>query len=81
VLLSRHGAVIVSNKGPDVALLDAYNKMEKIEYAAEIIYHIESGKKVTRLADEEIARLLSAREKLGMGGKAPRFPDALPQPA
>lgn len=78
VLLSRHGAVTVSNKGPDVALLDAYNKMEKIEYAAEIIYHLEAREEVARLPDEEIARLRAARGKLGMGVKAPRFSD--PQP-
>jgi L-fuculose-phosphate aldolase len=81
VLLSRHGAVTVSNKGPEVALLDAYNKMEKIEYAAEIIYHLEAREKVTQLPDEEIARLRAAREKLGMGVKAPRFPDLHLQPA
>ena len=81
VLLSRHGAVTVSNKGPDVALLDAYNKMEKIEYAAQIIYLLEAREKVGQLPEEEIARLLAAREKLGMGVKDPRFPDAVPQPA
>jgi L-fuculose-phosphate aldolase len=80
VLLSRHGAVTVSNKGPEVALLDAYNKMEKIEYAAEIIYHLEARQAVSRLPDEEIARLLAAREKLGMGIKAPRFPEPHLQP-
>lgn len=80
VLLSRHGAVTVSNKGPEVALLDAYNKMEKIEYAAEIIYHLEVREKVTQLPGEEIARLRAARENLGMGVKAPRFSDLSLQP-
>ena len=81
VLLSRHGAVTVSNKGPEVALLDAYNKMEKIEYAAEIIYHLETRQKVAQLPEDEIARLRAARENLGMGVKAPRFPDPNLQPA
>jgi L-fuculose-phosphate aldolase len=81
VLLSRHGAVTVSNKGPEVALLDAYNKMEKIEYAAEIIYHLESRQKVAQLPDDEIARLRAARESLGMGVKSSRFQDPNMQPA
>lgn len=73
ILMSRHGAVTVSNKGPEMALLDAYNKMEKIEYAAEIIYHVEAKEKVTQLPQDEIARLRAARDKLGMGVKAARF--------
>jgi L-fuculose-phosphate aldolase len=80
VLLSHHGAVTVSNKGPEVALLDAYNKMEKIEYAAEIIYLLEAREKVGPLPDEEIANLLAARTKLDMGVKAPRFRDQTVQP-
>lgn len=80
VLMSRHGAVTVSNKGPEVALLDAYNKMEKIEYAAEIIYHLEAREEVGQLPEEEITKLLAAREKLGMGIKPPRFPELHLQP-
>jgi len=81
VLLSRHGAVTVSNKGPDVALLDAYNKMEKVEYAAEIIYHLVATNIVAQLPDEEISKLRAARERLGLGIKAPRFPDHHLEPA
>jgi L-fuculose-phosphate aldolase len=80
VLLSRHGAVTVSNKGPEVALLDAYNKMEKVEYAAEIIYLLEARGTVSRLPEDEIARLRAAREKLGMCVKAPHFPQPDFQP-
>ena len=76
VLMCRHGAVTVSNKNPEMALLDAYNKMEKVEYAAEIIYLLEARVKIPQLPAEEIARLQAAREKLGMGVKAPRFPNA-----
>jgi len=81
VLLSRHGAVTVSNKGPDMALLDAYNKMEKVEYAAEIIYHLVATNIVAQLPDEEISKLRAARERLGLGIKAPRFPDHHLEPA
>jgi L-fuculose-phosphate aldolase len=73
VLMSRHGAVTVSNKGPDVALLDAYNKMEKVEYAAEIIYLIEAREEVGLLPAAEIDKLKSARAALGFGVKPPRF--------
>ena len=74
VLMSRHGAVTVSNKGPHVALLDAYNKMEKVEYAAEIIYLIQAREKVELLPAEEVDKLKSARTALGFGIKPPRFP-------
>lgn len=75
VLMSRHGAVTVSNKGPDVALLDAYNKMEKVEYAAEILYLIEAREQVSPLPPAEIEILKAARERLGFGVKPPRFPN------
>jgi L-fuculose-phosphate aldolase len=73
VLMARHGAVTVSNKGPDVALLDAYNKMEKVEYAAEVLYLLEGRGKVDTLPLGEIEILKSARQRLGMGVKPPRF--------
>jgi len=75
VLMARHGAVTVSNKCPDESLLDAYNKMEKVEYAAEILYLIEAGERVPPLPPEEIAILKAAREKRGLGLKPPRFPE------
>lgn len=74
VLMSRHGAVTVSSKGPDVALLDAYNKMEKVEYAAEILYLIEAVEHIDPLPPEEIEILKAARKRLGFGVKPPRFP-------
>lgn len=73
VLMARHGAVTVSNKGADVALLDAYNKMEKVEYAAEVLYLIEARGKIEMLPAGEIEILKNARVKLGMGVKPPRF--------
>ena len=72
-LMARHGAVTVSNKGEDVALLDAYNKMEKIEYAAEIIYLIESIQKIEPLPNDEIEILKKARQKLQFDSRTPRF--------
>ncbi len=75
VLMSRHGAVTVSNKGPDVALLDAYNKMEKVEYAAEILYLIEAREQANPLPPDEIEILKAAHERLGLGLKPPRFPE------
>jgi L-fuculose-phosphate aldolase len=72
-LMSRHGAVAVSNKGADVALLDAYNKMEKIEYAAEILYLIESRQGLEPLPRAEIEILKSARHRLGFEVKSSRF--------
>jgi L-fuculose-phosphate aldolase len=74
VLMARHGAVTVSNRSPDEALLDAYNKMEKVEYAAEILYLIEAGANVAPLPPEEVTILKTARKKLGFGVKPPRFP-------
>lgn len=74
-LMCRHGAVTVSNKGPEVALLDAYNKMEKVEYGAEILYLLQvEGQPVTLLPEEEIATLKAARARLNFGLKPPRFP-------
>jgi len=75
VLMARHGAVTVSNKSPDESLLDAYNKMEKVEYAAEILYLIEAGDRVPTLPPEEVAILKAARVKRGLGLKPPRFPE------
>lgn len=72
-LMSRHGAVTVSNKGPDVALLDAYNKMEKVEYAAEIIYLTEAREGIDPLPSEEIEVLKAARERVGYRVKPSRF--------
>ncbi len=72
-LMSRHGAVTVSNRSPEQALLDAYNKMEKVEYAAEIVFLIEAREKVDPLPDNEIEVLTTAREKLGFGVKPSRF--------
>jgi hypothetical protein len=72
--MARHGAVTVSNKSPDEALLDAYNKMEKVEYAAEILYLIEAVERVDPLPPEQIAILKGARKGLEMGIKPPRFP-------
>jgi L-fuculose-phosphate aldolase len=74
ILMSRHGAVTVSNKGPDVALQDAYNKMEKVEYAAEIIYLIEARQKVEALPAHEIEVLKQAHMRLGFDEKPSRFP-------
>jgi hypothetical protein len=71
--MSRHGAVTVSNKGPDVALLDAYNKMEKVEYAAEIIYLTEVREGIDPLPSEEIEVLKAARERVGYRVKPSRF--------
>lgn len=75
-LMSRHGAVTVSNKGPYEALLDAYNKMEKVEYAAEIIYLIEAREEIEPLPVDEIEVLTTARENIGFGVKPSRFPEA-----
>jgi L-fuculose-phosphate aldolase len=74
VLMARHGAVTVSNRNPEEALQDAYNKMEKVEYAAEILYLLQAGEPVDPLPPEEIEKLKAARQKLGMGIKPPRFP-------
>lgn len=78
VLMCRHGAVTVSNKGPEVALLDAFNKMEKLEYASKILYLLQAGDPVSLLPEEEIKTLLAARQALAFGTKPPRFPVAQP---
>jgi hypothetical protein len=47
--------------------------MEKIEYAAEILYLIEARQQVEPLPEAEIDILKSARQKLGFEVKPPRF--------
>jgi L-fuculose-phosphate aldolase len=75
ILMARHGAVTVSNRSPEEALLDAYNKMEKVEYAAEILYLINATEPVSPLPPTEIENLKAARKRLGFGLKPPRFPN------
>jgi len=73
-LMERHGAVTVSSRSPAEALQDAYNKMEKVEYAAQIIYLVESRGEVEALPPSEVERLRAAHDRLRLGIRQPRFP-------
>lgn len=64
LLLDRHGALTV---GFDV--MDAYLKMEKIEHGAQTIFAARRLGKVRPLKDEEVERLIRAREAHGATGK------------
>lgn len=64
LLLDRHGAITV---GPD--LFDAYFKMEKIEHAAETLFAAYTLGEVPPLTEDQIVRLIAARESYGARGK------------
>lgn len=61
VIMERHGALCV---GSD--LLDAYKKLEQIEHNAKITYMARTLGKVKEMSPEEVNRLLSTRDDLGV---------------
>jgi L-fuculose-phosphate aldolase len=64
LILDRHGTVTV---GPDI--FDAYKKLEKVEHAAEVTLAARQLGKVKTLPPEEVQKLLSVRQKLGLPGR------------
>ncbi len=63
ILLSRHGAMTV---GHDV--MDAYNKMEKLEHTARVVLAARLQGTVTPLSESEVEKLRRLREKYRAGG-------------
>lgn len=63
ILLSRHGAMTV---GHDV--MDAYNKMEKLEHTARVVLAARWQGTVSPLSDSEVEKLRRLREKYEAGG-------------
>ena len=63
ILLSRHGAMTV---GQDV--MDAYNKMEKLEHTARVVLAARLQGPVSPLSASEVEKLRRLREKYKAGG-------------
>ncbi len=63
ILLSRHGAITV---GQDV--MDAYNKMEKLEHTARVVLAARLQGPVSPLSVSEVEKLRRLREKYRAGG-------------
>jgi L-fuculose-phosphate aldolase len=63
ILLSRHGAITV---GRD--LMDAYNKMEKLEHTARVVLAARLQGPVSPLSASEVEKLRRLREKGKAGG-------------
>lgn len=64
MILDRHGTLTV---GP--TLLDAYYKLEKIEHTARIILTAKTLGRVQVLSNEQVDKLLQARNDAGLTGK------------
>jgi len=64
VILDRHGALTVAESPTK-----AYRKMEKLEDAAKITYMARQLGNIRTLPPEEIERLMSVREQMGLQGK------------
>ena len=65
-LLANHGATTV---GP--TLLVAHQRMESLEHAARIVFAARQLGRVNRLSAEQVADLMAARQRAGLGGPYP----------
>jgi len=65
-LLANHGATTV---GP--TLLLAHQRMESLEHAARIVFAARQLGRVNRLSAEQVADLMAARQRAGLGGPYP----------
>ena len=65
-LLANHGATTV---GP--SLLLAHQRMESLEHAARIVLAARQLGRVNRLSSEQVADLMAARQRAGLGGPYP----------
>lgn len=66
VLLANHGALSYSD-----SLLNAYHKMESVEFYARLLYQSKMLGGPKKLSDEQVQRLYEIRRKFGMTGKHP----------
>ena len=66
VLLENHGALSFSD-----TLLNAYHKMESVEFYAHLLYISKQLGGPKELSDAQVQRLYEIRRKFGMKGKHP----------
>ena len=66
VLLENHGALTFSD-----SLLNAYHKMESVEFYARLLYQSKMLGGPKPLSEEQVQRLYEIRRKFGMKGKHP----------
>ena len=66
VLLENHGALAFSD-----SLLNAYHKMESVEFYAQLLYQAKMLGGPKPLSEEQVQRLYEIRRKFGMKGKHP----------
>lgn len=66
VLLENHGALTFSD-----SLLSAYNKMESVEFYAQLLYLSRQLGGPKELSDAQVQRLYEIRRQFGMTGKHP----------
>ena len=64
VLLENHGALAFSD-----SLLNAYHKMESVEFYAQLLYQAKMLGGPKPLSEEQVQRLYEIRRKFGMKGK------------
>lgn len=65
-LLANHGATTVGR-----SLLLAHQRMESLEHAARIIFTARQLGRVNTLSGEQVAELMAARQRAGLGGPYP----------
>lgn len=66
VLLENHGALAYSD-----SLLNAYHKMESVEFYAQLLYQSKMLGGPKRLSEEQVQGLYEIRRKFGMKGRHP----------
>ena len=66
MLLENHGALAFSD-----SLLNAYHKMESVEFYAQLLYQAKMLGGPKPLSEEQVQRLYEIRRKFGMKGKHP----------
>lgn len=66
VLLENHGALAFSD-----SLLNAYHKMESVEFYAQLLYQAKMLGGPKPLSEEQVQRLYEIRRQFGMKGKHP----------
>ena len=66
VLLANHGALTFSD-----SLLNAYHKMESVEFYAELLFHSRQLGGPKEFSKDQIKKLYEIRKKLGVSGKHP----------
>lgn len=66
MLLQNHGALTYAD-----TLLDAYMKMESVEFYAQLMYQVKQLGAAKELTEEQVKELYAVRRKLGLKGRHP----------